>query len=124
MALQQVVADKWKKITQRAICEGYGLTETSPVVSANPLNATEFSGSIGLPLPSTEIQIRDDNGHEVMLGESGELCVRGPQVMLGYWQRDDETAKVIDKDGWLATGDVAKVDENGFIYIGVSKIKF
>lgn len=117
MALQEVVAKKWKMVTRNTICEGYGLTEASPVVSANLLTCTSFTGSIGLPLPSTDIQIRDDNGNELPLGEAGELCARGPQVMLGYWQQPEETAKTIDKNGWLLTGDIAKVDENGYIYI-------
>lgn len=117
MALQQAVADRWKAITQYSICEGYGLTEASPVVTANILDGTEYTGSIGLPLPSTDVQIRDDEGNEVALGECGELCVKGPQVMQGYWQRQEETDNVIDKDGWLLTGDVARVDEKGLVYI-------
>ncbi len=117
MALQRAVAEKFHKVTQQAICEGYGLTEASPVVSANVLNTIEYNGSIGLPLPSTDIKICDDDGNEVALGECGELCVRGPQIMRGYWQRDDETAKVLDKEGWLKTGDVARMDERGYVYI-------
>jgi long-chain acyl-CoA synthetase len=117
MAVQQAVADRWQKVTGTVLLEGYGLTETSPVVCTNPLNLTAYSGAIGLPLPSTEIQIRGDDGREVPLGEVGELCVRGPQVMKGYWQRPDETAKVLGADGFLATGDIATVDAKGFVKI-------
>jgi len=117
MAVQQAVAERWKRVTGRVLLEGYGLTETSPVVCSNPFTLTEYNGSIGLPLPSTEIQIRADDGRELPIGEAGELCVRGPQVMKGYWQRPDETAKVITPDGFLATGDIAQVDEKGFVRI-------
>lgn len=117
MAVQRAVAEKWKKITGVFILEGYGLTETSPVVCVNPIDMQEFSGSIGLPLPSTEISLRDDEDKELPAGERGELCVRGPQVMLGYWQRPEETAKTINSDGWLHTGDIATVDEQGFVRI-------
>jgi long-chain acyl-CoA synthetase len=117
MSVQQSVAERWRQLTGKPLLEGYGLTETSPIVSINPLTLTEYTGSIGLPLPSTEIAILDDTGHAVPLGESGELCVRGPQVMKGYWNRPDETAAVMTADGFLRTGDVARMDEKGFIYV-------
>jgi len=117
MAIQSSVAKAWQKVTKRTLIEGYGLTETSPIVSVNLLNLEEYNGSIGLPLPSTDISIRDANGDEVPIGEAGELYVKGPQVMKGYWRQTDETKKVLDDDGWLATGDVAKLDEKGLIYL-------
>jgi long-chain acyl-CoA synthetase len=117
MAVQKAVADKWHDMTGTHILEGYGLTETSPVVCVNPTDLKEYSGSIGLPVPSTDIALLDDNGNEVPTGEPGELCVKGPQVMLGYWQRPEETAKTIDAHGWLHTGDIATVDEQGFVRI-------
>ncbi|MGO8798093.1 MAG: long-chain-fatty-acid--CoA ligase [Roseiarcus sp.] len=117
MAVQRAVADKWKQVTGKPLIEGYGLTETSPSVTMNPLDLPDFNGSIGLPLPSTEIAIRDDDGRDLSVGEVGELCVRGPQVMKGYWGRPDETAKVMTPDGFLRTGDVAVVDEVGFVRI-------
>ena len=117
MAMQKAVADRWKQVTGKVILEGYGLTETSPVATMNPPSLTEFNGSIGLPIPSTEIAIRDDNNKDVPLGQPGEICIRGPQVMKGYWQRPDETAKVMDKEGFLHTGDVGVQDEQGFIRI-------
>jgi long-chain acyl-CoA synthetase len=117
MAVQKAVAERWQKVTGRPLVEGYGLTETSPVVCANPLDAAEFSGAIGLPVPSTEIEIRGDDGKARGVGEVGELCVRGPQVMKGYWQRPEETAKVISPDGFFATGDVATVDPKGYVRI-------
>lgn len=116
MAVQQPVASKWQKVTGKVLIEGYGLTECSPVVSVNPFNLSEYKGSIGLPLPSTDVKIVDDEGDEVAIGESGELCVKGPQVMVGYLGRPDETNDIL-KDGWLATGDIAKMDEQGFLYI-------
>jgi len=116
-AVQQAVADRWRQVTGKTLIEGYGLTETSPVVCTNPLDLTEYNGSIGLPLPSTEIELRGDDGKEAPRGAAGELCVRGPQVMKGYWQRPDETAKVLGPDGFLATGDIAQVDERGFVRI-------
>lgn len=116
MALQRVVSEHWKKVTGVNLIEGYGLTEASPVVSAPPISTDHYTGSIGLPLPSTECAVMDDDG-EVPLGEEGELCVRGPQVMQGYWQRPDATDKVITGEGWLKTGDIAREDENGYFYL-------
>ena len=115
MAVQQAVAEKWKKVTGVPLVEAYGLTETSPAVTINPLDLAEFNHSIGLPVSSTEISIRDDAGHEVPLGQRGELCVRGPQVTPGYWQRPEETARIFTHDGFLRTGDIATVDERGFV---------
>ncbi len=112
MATQEAVAKRWKSITGKAIIEGYGLSETSPVVCANPLDLEEFSGTIGYPLPSTDISIRDADGKPLPTGERGELCVKGPQVMPGYWQRPDETAKVMAEDGYFRTGDVAVMQED------------
>ena len=117
MAVQKAVADKWKEVTGKTLLEGYGLTETSPSATMNPLNLEAYSGAIGLPLPSTEVVLRDDDRHDVKLGESGEICIRGPQVMKGYWQRPDETAKVIGPDGFLYTGDVGVMDEKGYVRI-------
>ncbi|MBV8649795.1 long-chain-fatty-acid--CoA ligase [Paludibacterium sp.] len=115
MAVQKAVADKWKQVTGVTLAEAYGLTETSPAACINPLDIPEYNGTIGLPVPSTEISIRDTDGNEVPLGQSGELCIRGPQVMKGYWNRPDETAKVIGPDGFLATGDMAVMTQEGFI---------
>jgi len=117
MAVQRAVAERWKKATGIPLIEGYGLTETSPVATANRLDIKEYTGSIGMPLPSTEIALRDDDNREAGAGQPGELCVRGPQVMKGYWNRPEETAKVMDADGWLRTGDIARMDENGLFYI-------
>lgn len=117
MAVQRAVADKWRALTGKPLVEAYGLTETSPAVTINPLDLPAFNGAIGLPVPSTEISIRDEDGRELGVGESGELCVRGPQVMAGYYNRPDETAKVMTADGFLKTGDVAVVDEKGFVRI-------
>jgi len=122
MAVQQSVAEKWSQITGAPLLEAYGLTETSPAVCINPLNLAKFNGSIGLPLPSTEVCIQDEDGKLLAQGETGELCVRGPQVMKGYWQSADETAKVLSSDGWLKTGDVAKMDEKGFFRV-VDRLK-
>jgi len=116
-AVQQAVAERWKQVTKVTLVEAYGLTETSPAAIINPLDLREYNGCIGLPISSTDVQLRDDAGNEVGLGVPGEICVKGPQVMAGYWNRPDETAKVIDKDGWLATGDVGIVDERGFFKI-------
>jgi long-chain acyl-CoA synthetase len=115
MAVQRAVAERWKEVFGVPLIEGYGLTETSPIVCANLLDAREFSGTIGLPLPSTEVTIRDDNGAEVPLGEVGEICVRGPQVMKEYWNKPEETAKVFFADGWFRTGDMGFMDERGFV---------
>jgi long-chain acyl-CoA synthetase len=115
MAVQRFVSEKWQAATGRPIIEGYGLTETCPFVSANPLTATEYSGTVGLPFPSTEISIRSDDGGELAVGETGEVCVRGPQVMKGYWKRPEETAKVFYNGGWLRTGDMGHVDERGYV---------
>jgi long-chain acyl-CoA synthetase len=117
MAVQRAVAERWKKVTGSTLAEAYGLTETSPAVCINPLDLADYNGSIGLPVPSTEVNIQDDDGKQLAMGETGELCVRGPQVMKGYWNRAEETAKIIDADGWLHTGDIARMDEKGFFYI-------
>jgi len=117
MAVQRAVAEKWKNVTGVTLVEAYGLTETSPAVCINPLDLKEFNGAIGLPVPSTDCCIKDDAGNILPQGETGELCVKGPQVMVGYWQRPDETANVIDADGWLHTGDIAKMDDKGFFFI-------
>jgi len=115
MATQKAVAEKWKKITGTPIVEAYGLTEASPGVCCNPLNIETYSGGIGLPVPSTEVELRDANGKEVGIGQPGELWVRGPQVMQGYWNRPEETAKTIDARGFLETGDIAVMDEKGWL---------
>ncbi|MFI4963027.1 MAG: AMP-binding protein [Legionellales bacterium] len=117
MALQKSVSIRWAELTKTRVLEAYGLTETSPAVTMNPMNYEGYNGSIGLPLPSTDISIRDDEDKEVSIGESGELCIKGPQVMPGYWNRPDETALVFTKDGYLKTGDIAKMDEEGYIYL-------
>jgi long-chain acyl-CoA synthetase len=117
MAVQEAVAHRWKQVTGKPLIEAYGLTETSPAATINPFDIAEYTGAIGLPISSTEIELRDDSGKAVPLGGSGEICIRGPQVMAGYWNRPDETAKVIDKDGWFATGDIGVMDERGFVRI-------
>ncbi|CAB3894139.1 long-chain-fatty-acid--CoA ligase [Achromobacter sp. K91] len=117
MAVQRSVADRWRAVTGRSLAQAYGLTETSPAVTINPLDVQEFTGSIGLPVPSTDISIRDDAGQELGVGETGEICVRGPQVTQGYWQRPDETALVLYADGFLRTGDVGYVDEKGYVFL-------
>ena len=117
MAVQRPVAERWEKMTGCLITEGYGLSETSPVATANVLNATEFSGTIGLPVPGSDVAIRDDDGNDVPLGEVGEVCVRGPQVMKGYWNRPEETAKAIFPDGFFRTGDMGFMNEGGFTKI-------
>ena len=117
MAVQRSVAERWKKATGCTLVEAYGLTETSPAACINPMDLAEYNGSIGLPIPSTDACIKDEDGNLLPVGEVGELCIRGPQVMAGYWQRPEETAKVIDAGGWLHTGDMAKMDEAGFFYI-------
>lgn len=113
MAVQRVVAERWKQATGVPIIEAYGLTETSPGVTANPLDIKDWTGTIGLPIPSTQVVVLDEFDHEAAQGEVGEICVRGPQVMRGYWNRPDETAKVFTPDGWLRTGDIGFVDEHG-----------
>ena len=117
MAVQKPVADRWKELTGCVIAEGYGLSETSPVVTANIFGGGEFTGTIGLPIPSTEVAIRDDDGKDVPLGEVGEICIRGPQVMQGYWHRPEETAKVFTRDGFFKSGDMGFMNERGFIKI-------
>ena len=117
MPVQKAVADRWKKITGCTLVEAYGLSETSPAITINPLDLKEFNGAIGLPVPSTDVAIRSDDGSELPVGMPGELWVRGPQVMRGYWNMPEETAKVMDHDGYFATGDIAVIDEMGFLRI-------
>ncbi|PDT88037.1 long-chain fatty acid--CoA ligase [Bradyrhizobium nitroreducens] len=117
MAVQRPVADQWKAITGCFIAEGYGLSETSPTLTCNPATATEFTGTIGIPVPSTYISIRDDDGNEVPLGQAGEICAKGPQVMSGYWNRPEDTAKVMTADGYFRTGDIGIMDEKGYTKI-------
>jgi long-chain acyl-CoA synthetase len=117
MAVQRAVAERWKATTGCTLAEAYGLTETSPAVCINPLNIPDYNGSIGLPVPSTDVQIWSEEGVPLPVGEVGELCVRGPQVMKGYWNQPEETAKVLTADGWLHTGDIARMDEKGYFYI-------
>jgi long-chain acyl-CoA synthetase len=117
MAVQREVAERWQKVTGVPIAQGYGLTEASPVVSSNPLDLKSFNGSVGVPFPSTEVAIFDETGRELAIGEVGEICVRGPQVMAGYWARPDETAQVLLEGGWLRTGDVGHMDADGYIFI-------
>ncbi|EFP97385.1 long-chain-fatty-acid--CoA ligase FadD [Vibrio caribbeanicus] len=117
MAVQRAVAEKWHKITGSHLLEGYGLTECSPLVTVNPYDLEEYNGAIGLPVPSTEVRIVDDEGHPLPTTEVGELQVKGPQVMQGYWQRPEATKEVINPDGWLSTGDIVKFDQDGLIHI-------
>jgi len=117
MAVQKAVAERWKQVTGVPLIEAYGLTETSPAATINPLDLPEYNGAIGLPIPSTDLVLRDEAGHDVPLGQPGEICIKGPQVMAGYWQRPDETAKVLDANGWLATGDIGVMDDRGFVRI-------
>lgn len=117
MAVQRPVAERWKQMTGCSIAEGYGLSETSPVATANILDATEFTGTIGMPIPSTDVEIRDDLGNTLPIGEVGEICIRGPQVMTGYWQRPDETAKAISPDGFFRSGDIGFMNAAGLIKI-------
>ena len=117
MATQRPVAERWMALTGSAIVEGYGLSETSPVATCNVATLKGFTGTIGLPVSSTEIAIRGDDGKDVPLGESGEICIRGPQVMAGYWNRPDETAKVMTADGYFKSGDVGIMDERGYVRI-------
>ena len=122
MAVQEAVAAQWKEVTGSTLVEAYGLTETSPAACINPTDLKEYNASIGLPIPSTDASVRDENNNALGVGEAGELCIRGPQVMVGYWQRPEATAKTIDSDGWLHTGDVAEMDENGYFRI-VDRLK-
>jgi len=122
MAVQKAVAERWKEITGVPLVEAYGLTETSPAACINPMNLQEYNESIGLPIPSTDACIRSEDNVTLPIGEAGELCIRGPQVMLGYWQRPEATAETIDGEGWLHTGDVAVMDENGYFKI-VDRLK-
>ncbi|AKJ70247.1 long-chain-fatty-acid-CoA ligase [Pandoraea thiooxydans] len=115
-AVQRAVADRWQQVTGHPLIEAYGLTEASPAVCINPVGS-QYNGTIGLPIPSTEISIRNDANQDLGVGQEGELCVRGPQVMKGYWHRPDETAQVLSDDGWLRTGDIAVVDEQGYVRI-------
>ena len=117
MAVQRAVAERWKKVTGCPLVEAYGLTETSPAACINPLDLRDYNGSIGLPVPSTDVEIWSEDNQPLPVGEVGELMVKGPQVMKGYWNRPDETAKVLGADGWLHTGDIAKMDANGYFYI-------
>ncbi|MFB9267735.1 long-chain fatty acid--CoA ligase [Bradyrhizobium erythrophlei] len=117
MATQKPVAEKWLAVTGCALSEGYGLSETSPTLTCNPADTDKFSGSIGLPVPSTYLSIRDDDGNELPIGQAGEICAKGPQVMAGYWNRPDETARVMTADGYFRTGDIGVMDENGFTKI-------
>jgi long-chain acyl-CoA synthetase len=116
-AIQRAVAERWKQLTGKPLIEAYGLTETSPAACINPLTIEVFNGSIGLPIPSTEVSIRDEHDNEMPHGEVGEICIRGPQVMKGYWNKPDETAKTLTPDGWLKTGDMGYMDDGGFVYI-------
>ena len=117
MAVQKAVAERWKQATRSTLVQAYGLTETSPAVCVNPLTEDKFNGSIGLPIPSTLVSIRDEDGNVVPEGEAGELCIKGPQVMRGYWQREDETKKSITEDGWFHSGDIATMDKEGYVTI-------
>jgi long-chain acyl-CoA synthetase len=118
MAVQRAVAEKWEKVTGCALIEGYGMTESSPVATINPMvDGARFNGSIGLPVPSTSISIQDEDGKQLALGEVGEICIQGPQVMKGYWNQPGETNKVLSNDGWLRTGDIGRIDDAGYVYI-------
>jgi long-chain acyl-CoA synthetase len=117
MAVTQGTARLWLEKTGCAICEGYGLSETSPSATCNPVDANAYTGTIGLPMPSTELTLLDDDGAEVPQGSAGEIAIRGPQVMAGYWQRPDETAKVMTADGFFRTGDIGVMDERGYFKI-------
>jgi long-chain acyl-CoA synthetase len=117
MAVQEAVSRQWQAVTGKPIVQAYGLTETSPAATINPLESTEFNGSIGLPIPSTSVRICDDRGRDVPLGEPGEICIKGPQVMEGYWHDEEDTARVMLAGGWLRTGDIGRMDENGYVYL-------
>lgn len=116
MAVQAAVAQRWKDVTGNILSQAWGLTETSPAAAINPIG-DDFNGSVGLPIPSTEVTVKDESGKELPIGESGEVCVRGPQVMRGYWNRPDETAAVLSQDGWLRTGDIGYMDQKGFVFL-------
>lgn len=122
MAVQKIVATRWQELTKKPLLPAYGLTEASPGVCINPMNLKAFNDTIGLPIPSTEISVRDEAGHELGFNQAGELWVRGPQVMLGYWRQEEETRKVLTDDGWLKTGDIVVVDEQGFVKV-IDRIK-
>jgi long-chain acyl-CoA synthetase len=115
MSVQKAVADRWKQVTGCALIEAYGLSETSPAATINPLDLKEYNGAIGLPVPSTEVSIRGDDGREVPLGQPGEICIRGPQVMAGYWNQPDGTAAVMTADGFFMSGDLGVMDESGYV---------
>jgi len=117
MAVQNAVSKDWERVTGQPILQAYGLTETSPGAIINPINFKEFTGAIGLPIPSTDVMICDDDGGELPIGELGEICIKGPQVMKGYWEQPDETEKVLSPDGWLKTGDIGRMNEGGFVFI-------
>jgi long-chain acyl-CoA synthetase len=117
MAVQEAVAKRWKAVTGVPLIEAYGLTETSPAATMNPLDLAEFNGAIGLPISSTDIVLRDEAGNDVRPGEPGEICIRGPQVMAGYWHRPDETARAMTADGYFMSGDIGTMDERGYVRI-------
>jgi long-chain acyl-CoA synthetase len=120
MAVQRATAEEWQRVTGTPLIEAYGLTETSPGATINPVTSTGYNASIGLPIPSTDVRLRTDDGRWIALDDHrtpGEICIRGPQVMRGYYNRPDETAKVLDAEGWLSTGDIGTMDERGFFYI-------
>ncbi len=117
MAVQKAVNDRWRAVTGKSIIEGYGLSETAPVATANPADADEFTGTIGLPIPSTDIAILDDDGNELPLGQAGEIAIRGPQVMEGYWEKPEETARVMTREGYFRSGDIGVMDEHGYVSI-------
>ncbi|MBI4290919.1 MAG: long-chain-fatty-acid--CoA ligase [Betaproteobacteria bacterium] len=117
MAVVKAVAERWKQVTGCTLVEAYGLSETSPAATINPIDLKAYNGAIGLPIPSTEVSIRGDDGKEVALGQPGEICIRGPQVMAGYWQRPEETAKVMTPDGYFTTGDIGVMDEQGYVRV-------
>ncbi|MDH5580588.1 MAG: AMP-binding protein, partial [Bdellovibrionales bacterium] len=117
MAVQKAVAEKWKEVTGQPLIEAYGLTETSPAACVNPISLSDYNGKIGLPIPSTIVEIRDEEEKELEVGEVGEICIKGPQVMQGYWNRPEETAKVMTADGFLKTGDMGFMDDKGYFQI-------
>ena len=122
MAVQRPVAERWKKVTGKPLIESYGLTETSPAAVGNPMTIEDYTGAIGVPIPSTDIAIRDADGRDLPLGEAGELCIKGPQVMAGYWNKPEETTQAMTEDGFLRTGDMARIDERGYVHL-VDRIK-